>query len=311
MFSMPFLVSGKCNRIKYLISIILINVAEVVIVISMFSKFQHFIPANLWNIYNDITWFEILFFAIFIYNNIITVKRCKTVGLKKYNYIIPGLQLLKLICYIIFIFILIDKLDMAGYISFKDSSTIWIPLVSLITITNSLQIVYLYKDEKNYNKIKYLKSDKIIKSVIECIIIIEMITAVFTIIIFGNYDRFWKISNYVFIWFWVDGLVGIVLFVFGVCYLDKIKLEKGYIKFLIIPIVSSFLGFIGVVMQIINPRYGSGLEIIKALCHIIGFPLIIIASLQDRYKIKKILIGLIVILIPLARFIVAFNIVIR
>jgi len=305
---MPSLISGKCAKRNYLISIIIINVAEVATVIYLFSKFQHYAPANLWNIYNDIATLQRLYIVIFVCNNIITVKRCKTVELKKYNYIIPGLQFFKIIGLVTCIFILIKKLDRAGFLSFNESATIWIPLAVFITITNGIQILYLHKDERNDNKINFSIRDKIIKYVMVCLIVIEMMTAVSAMITFGYYDRFWKINGYVHTWFWLDGLVGIVLFVFGMCYMDRIIFKKESIRFLIIPLLSSFIGFIGVVMTIINPFYDSGLEILKALCYIIGFPIAIIFSLQDRYRINKFLIGTMAVLTPLARFVVFINI---
>jgi hypothetical protein len=304
---MPRLVSGKCARKSYLIQIIIINAVEAALIF-LFSKFQHYEYANLWNIYNDIAWIQTLYFVIFVYNNIITVKRCKTVGLKKYNYIIPGLQFIKLIGFITGVFILIKKLDRAGFLPFNESAVIWIPLAIFITITNGLQILYLYKDVKNDNKINFLISDKIIKYVMVCLIVIEIITAVSAMITYGYYDRFWKINSYVHTWFWLDGLVGIVLFVFGMCYMERIVFKKEFIKFLVIPLISSFLGFIGVVMTIINPFYESGLQILQALCYIIGFPAAIIFFLQDRYSINRLLIVTMAVLTPLARLVVVFNI---
>jgi hypothetical protein len=188
---------------------------------------------------------------------------------------------------------------------------IWIPLTVFITITNGIQILYLHKDKTNDNKIDSPAKDKIIKYVTTCLIVIEIMAAVSAIITFGYYDRFWRINDYVFTWFWLDGFAGIILFVFGICYMDKIVFKKRYIMFLIIPLASSFLQFIGVVMTIINPSYGSGTEVLKALCYIIGFPMVIIFSLQDRYKINKILIGIMAVVTPLARLVVAFNILIR
>ena len=306
-FLMPLLISGKCTRIKYLVSIIIITAAEAA-VIFLFSKFQHYEYANLWNIYNDIAWIQTLYIAIFVYNNIITVKRCKTVGLKKYNYIIPGLQFIKLIGFITVVFILIKKLDMTGFLPFNESAVILIPLAVFITITNGIQIAYLHKDERNDNKINFSISDKIIKYVMACLIVIEIMTAISAMITFGYYDRFWKINSYVHTWFWLDGFVGIILFVFGMCYMDRITFKKEYIRFLIIPLFSSLIGFIGVVMTIINPFYDSGLEILRALCYIIGFPIVIIFFLQDRYRINKLLIVTMAVLTPLARFVVFINI---
>ena len=308
---MPLLVSGRCARIRYLISIIVINVAEVITIIYLFSKFQHYEYANLEKIYNSIARLQMLYIVIFVYNTIITVKRCKTVGLKKYNYIVPGLQFLKSMVFITFVFILIKKLDRAGFLSFNESATVWMPLVVFITITNGIQIVYLHKDDKNDNKTNFSVRDKIVKYVTVCLIIIEMLTAVSAIITYGDFDRFWRINNYVFTWFWLDGLVGISLFVFGMCYMDRIVFKKEYIGVLIIPLISSLLGFIHVVMTIINPYYDSGLAILKELCHGIGFPMMIIFSLQDRYSINKLLIGTMAVLTPLARLVVAFNIMIR
>ena len=307
-FLMPLFVSGKCTRKKYLISITIINVVEAATVIYLFSKFQHYEYANLWNIYNSIARIQILYIVIFVYNNIITVRRCKTIGLKKYNYIIPGLQFIKLIGFITGVFILIKKLDNAGFLSFNESAVIWIPLAVFITITNGIQMVYLRKDERKENKINFSISDKIIKYVMVCLIVVEIMTAVSAMITFGYYDRFCKINGYVETWFWLDGFVGIMLFVFGMCYMDRITFKKEYIGFLVIPLISSLVGFMGVVITIIDPSYDSGLDILKGLCYIIGFPLVIIFSLQDRYRINRLLIVIMIVLTPLARFVVFINI---
>jgi len=307
-FLLPSLMSGKCTGKKYLISIIIVNIVEAAIIIYLFSKFKHYVYANLGNIHNDIARFQVLYFVFFLYNIRITVKRCKTIGLKKYNYIVPGLQFIKLIGFITGVFILIKKLDMTGFLSFNESAVIWIPLAIFITITNGLQILYLYKDVKNDNEINFSINDKIIKYVMVCLIVIEIMIAVSAMITFGYYDRFWKINSYVFTWFWLDGFVGIVLFVFGMCYMEKIVFKKEYIKFLVIPLISSLLGFMGVVMTIINPFYDSGLEILKSLCYVIGFPAVIIFSLQDRYSINRLLIVTMTVLTPLARLVVFINI---
>jgi hypothetical protein len=200
---------------------------------------------------------------------------------------------------------------MAGFLAFNESMVIWIPLAVFITITNGIQILYLHKDKTNDNKIDSPIKDKIIKYVMTCLIVIEIMAAVSAIITFGYYDRFWRINDYVFTWFWLDGFAGIILFVFGICSMDKIVFKKRYIMFLIIPLASSFLQFTGVVMTITNPSYGSGTEVLKALCYIIGFPMMIIFSLQDRYRINKILIGIMAVVTPLARLVVVFNIWIR
>ncbi|MDR2719126.1 MAG: hypothetical protein LBB89_13810, partial [Treponema sp.] len=109
-FLAPFIISGKCTGKRYLISIIIINIAEAATIIYLFSRFQYYSPANLMYIYNAIANIQKVYIVIFIYNTIITVKRCKTIGLKKYNYIIPGLQFLKLIGFITCVLILIKKL---------------------------------------------------------------------------------------------------------------------------------------------------------------------------------------------------------
>jgi hypothetical protein len=275
-FFTPFLISGKCTGIKYLISIIIINIVELAVVICLFSKFQDHKYADLSIIDDDIARIQILYMIIFVYNNIVTVKRCKTVGLKRYNYIIPGLQLIKTIGFITAVFLLIKNLARDGFIPFNESAAIWIPLAVFITITNCLQILYLRRDRKNDNEINFSTKDKIIKYIMVCLIVIEIMTAVSAMITFGYYDRFWKINDYVFTWFWLDGFVGIVLLVFGMCYMDEIVFKKEYIGVLIIPLISSFLEFIRVVMIIINPFYDSGLDILKALCYVIGFPAAII-----------------------------------
>ena len=68
------------------------------------------------------------------------------------------------------------------------------------------------------------------------------------------------------------------------------------------------MGFMGVVMTMISPHYDSGLDILKLLCYVIGFPAVIIFSLQDGYKINRLLIGTMAVLTPLARLVVFVNI---
>ena len=305
-FLTPLFVSGECTRRKYVISIIIINIVELAVVVYLFSKFQEHKYEGLSVIDNGIARIQILYMIVFMYNNIITVKRCRTTGLKEYNYLIPGLQLLKIIGFITAVFILIKNLARDGFIPFNESAAIWIPLAVFITLTNGIQIAYLYTDERKDTTMNVSIRDKIIKYVMVCLIVIEIITAVSAMITYGYYDRFWKINSYVFTWFWLDGFAGIILFVWGMCY--KITFKKEYTGFLVMPLISSLLDLIGVVMAIVNPHYDSGLDILKGLCHIIGFPAVIIFSLQDRYKINRLLIGIMSVITPLARWVVFINI---
>jgi hypothetical protein len=305
-FLTPLFISGECTRRKYVISIIIINIVELAVVLYLFSKFQEHEYADLSVIDNGIARIQILYMIVFMYNNIITVKRCRTTGLKEYNYLIPGLQLLKTIGFITAVFILIKNLARDGFIPFNESAAIWIPLAVFIALTNGIQIAYLYTDERKDTTMNVSIRDKIIKYVMVCLIVIEIITAVSAMITYGYYDRFWKINSYVFTWFWLDGFAGIILFVWGMCY--KITFKKEYTGFLVMPLISSLLDLIGVVMAIVNPHYDSGLDILKGLCHIIGFPAVIIFSLQDRYKINRLLIGIMSVITPLARWVVFINI---
>jgi ABC-type phosphate transport system permease subunit len=65
---------------------------------------------------------------------------------------------------------------------------------------------------------------------------IEIMTAIPAIITFGYYGYFWKTNDYVFTWFRLDGLVGIALFIFGICCRDKIREPlKTSVRFLEVP----------------------------------------------------------------------------
>jgi len=144
------------------------------------------------------------------------------------------------------------------------------------------------------------------------LLFIEMIITVSVIITWANYDYFWKINGYAFTWYWVKGLLGIILFIIELK-LNGIRFKKVFIGVLVIPIIFSIINFISVIYGIIYPwNYNYYImDSIKSMALVIGFPLWLIYLLQERHGIKKILIGLSSILTPIMFLVVAFNISIR
>ena len=168
-----------------------------------------------------------------------------------------------------------------------------------------------YKNNENIKNDKYIDKNNeypIMGIITNILIVVEISMAIFAITVFEYYLRFRKMSGYVFTWFWMDGLAGIALFIFGKCLWKKISFKKEYIAFLVLPAVSSLCLFVLVVMCIIRPFYESGQVIFEYLCHAIGFPLWIIVALQKAKIKSRYLIGIMAYLIPLARFFVFINI---
>jgi hypothetical protein len=144
------------------------------------------------------------------------------------------------------------------------------------------------------------------KIVISILLAAEILITLSTIVTFGLYNYFYKINGYVFTWFWIKGLFGIVLFIIG-AFKEKIVFKKSFIGYLIIPVIFSVLSFIGIIRGIMRPwNYNYYIEeSIQELCYVIGFPLWILYLLQDRHKANRYLIGMSGCLTPLARFIVS------
>ncbi|MDR3173915.1 MAG: hypothetical protein LBU19_06680 [Treponema sp.] len=156
------------------------------------------------------------------------------------------------------------------------------------------------------------KKSGIHKITVSALLIAEIAITFSTIITFGFYDYFWKINGYTFTWFWLKGLLGIILFIAGSCR-EKIIFKKNFIKFLIVPVIFSALSFTGVIRGIIHPwNYNYYIQdSLKEMCYVIGFPLWILYFLQERHGANKFLIGISAFLTPIARFVVNFNIWIR
>jgi uncharacterized membrane protein YhaH (DUF805 family) len=131
-FLTPLFISGKCNRIKYNIKIIIVNIIETLIVVFLFTNI---LPISLESFYSNWQTMFFLYIFFFVYNNIITVKRCNYIGLKKYNFIMPLLQIIKLI---IFIFIMTN---------FIETPYFGKSFIIIINLTNIIQIAFLFKNE--------------------------------------------------------------------------------------------------------------------------------------------------------------------
>jgi hypothetical protein len=132
-FLTPFLISGKCGRLEYIIKIIIVTILETLIILFLFTGIfyqnSHKFYYGSW----DIVYF--LYIFIFIYNNIITVKRCNYIGLKKYNFIMPMLHFLKLLFLI------------GSMIVFVEGPNLWKIFISIIILTNIIQIASLFNNE--------------------------------------------------------------------------------------------------------------------------------------------------------------------
>ena len=150
------------------------------------------------------------------------------------------------------------------------------------------------------------------KSFTLILLFIEIIITISVIITWILYDTFWKINGYAFTWFWVKGVLGIIVFIVGM-YLWKIKFKKLFIGFLIIPIIFSIWQFVGVIYGIIHPWniHYYKMDAIKAMCLVLGHPLWIIYLLQEQLNINKKLIGLSSTLTPIMYLIVAIGCYIR
>jgi hypothetical protein len=146
------------------------------------------------------------------------------------------------------------------------------------------------------------------------LLFIEMIITISFIITWANYDYFWKmkINGYAFTWYWVKGLVGIILFIIELK-LNGIKFKRDFICVLVIPFIYSIFNLIGVIMGIIHPwnYHYYIMDSLKGMLLTIGFPLWLIYLLQERHGIKKYLIGLSGILTPIMDFVIRFNVWIR
>jgi hypothetical protein len=135
------------------------------------------------------------------------------------------------------------------------------------------------------------------------LLFIEIIITISFIITWLNYFYFWEISSYAFTWFWVKGLLGIILFIYEINN-SKIKFKIFFLGYLVFPMILSVEEFIRIIKMCMDPFYELPNEILRSLSIIIGFPLWIIYLLQERYKINKFLIGFSSILTPIMVFIV-------
>jgi hypothetical protein len=135
------------------------------------------------------------------------------------------------------------------------------------------------------------------------LLFIEIIITIFFIITWINYSYFWEINSYVFTWFWVKGLLGIILFIYEINN-SKIKFKISFLGYLVFPMILSVEEFIRIIKMCMEPFYELQNEILRSLSIIIGFPLWIVYLLQERYKINKCLIGFSSILTPIMILIV-------
>jgi hypothetical protein len=136
-----FLISGECGRIEYIIKIIILNIIEIVILIFLFGdKFYSILPIIFYNNIYYIMYF--LYFIIFIYNNIITIIRCNYIRIKRNDFFLPKLQLLKLV-FLAFIVIIFEVVDWHPYWKYD----IWKYLVIHINVINIIQIVKYSQNE--------------------------------------------------------------------------------------------------------------------------------------------------------------------
>jgi hypothetical protein len=132
-FLMPFFEIGECSKKKYIINMLVVSIIEILIILCLFSDF---FPKIIFFEY----WGVILFMysILYIYNCFITVKRCNFNRLKKYNLIMPFLQVIKL-----FITCYIAMIGSAG-----DGLTLmWKIILPCILIMNSIQVLFLFKDK--------------------------------------------------------------------------------------------------------------------------------------------------------------------
>jgi len=137
------------------------------------------------------------------------------------------------------------------------------------------------------------------------LLFIEIIITISFIIMWVNFHYLWEISSYAFTWFWVKGLLGIILFIFEINN-SKINFKISFLVYLVFPMILSVEEFIRIIKMCMEPFYELPNEILRSLSIIIGFPLWIICLLQERYKINKFLIGFSSILTPIMIFIVFF-----
>ena len=135
------------------------------------------------------------------------------------------------------------------------------------------------------------------------LLFIEIIITISFIIMWVNFHYLWEISSYAFTWFWVKGLLGIILFIFEIIN-SKINFKISFLVYLVFPMILSVEEFIRIIKMCMEPFYELPNEILRSLSIIIGFPLWIICLLQERYKINKFLIGFSSILTPIMIFIV-------
>jgi len=129
-FLMPFLKVGECSKKKYIINMLVVSIIEIFIILCLTSDFLPFFK-----------YYVVLLFMysiLYIYNYFITVKRCNFNRLKKYNLIMPFLQVIKLFitCYIAFIGAVGDGLHL-----------MWQFILPWIIIMNSIQVLFLFKDK--------------------------------------------------------------------------------------------------------------------------------------------------------------------
>jgi len=135
------------------------------------------------------------------------------------------------------------------------------------------------------------------------LLLIEIIITISVIITWANYVYFWKINSYAFTWFWVKGLLGIILFIYEINN-SRIIFRISFLGYLVFPMILSVYEFIRIIKMCMDPFYGLQNEILRSLSIIIGFPLWIVCLLQERYKINKFLIGFSSILTPIMILIV-------
>jgi hypothetical protein len=128
-FLSPFFITGKCSRINYIIKMSIVTILEILIILWLFS---YFVLNNIWEKYVDAV--IIIYAILYIYNSVITVKRCNFNCMKKYNFIIPFLQFVKL--FIVCFFATVASMG-DGF------RLIWGPILFCTAIINISQVLYL------------------------------------------------------------------------------------------------------------------------------------------------------------------------
>ncbi|MDR0321597.1 MAG: hypothetical protein LBI28_08845 [Treponema sp.] len=140
-FLTPIFTTGECSKIKYIIKMLIVSIIETFFILWIFSSF---VPDGIWaDTFNIVL---SMYSLLYVYNTVITVKRCRSNCLKKYNLITPFLQFVKL-----FMFCCIVAIGSMG----DGLRVIWFILIFWTTIINIVQVTYLstykIKDHKLTN----------------------------------------------------------------------------------------------------------------------------------------------------------------